>query len=287
MAILLAVAAAFGWGASDYFGGYASRPGRPVFALVAATAALGVLLMLAVLAARGVPPPDNPRLLLAAVAGVAVTAELSLIYRALSLGDSFITAPVGALGAATAVTIGLISGDPLDLAIAGGLLLALLGGGISAWISPTTTRARGSSSALHSAAICLGAAVALGTMLTCLHAAGRLDPYWATATEHLSTALSAGVVALIVDRRSPRRRLSLPKLPMLVLIAVVGAGGDLAYTTASHQGTLSIVSAISSLYSITTIALGRLLQGQGATRIQLLGVTAALFGAALLGAAAS
>jgi drug/metabolite transporter (DMT)-like permease len=287
MAILLAVAAAFGWGASDYFGGYASRPGRPVFALVAASAALGVLLMLPVLAAHGVPPPDNPRLLLAAVAGVAVTAELSLIYRALSLGDSFITAPVGALGAASAVTIGLISGDPLDLAIAAGLLLALLGGGISAWTSPTTAGARSSSNALHSAAICLGAAVALGTMLTCLHAAGRLDPYWATATEHLSTALSAGLVAVVIHRRSPRHRLPLPRLPMLALIAVVGAGGDLAYTTASHRGTLSIVSAISSLYPVTTIALGRLLQGQGATRIQLVGVTVALFGAALLGAAAS
>ncbi len=40
----------------------------------------------------------------------------------------------------------------------------------------------------------------------------------------------------------------------------------------------------SSLYPITTIALGRILQGQSATRIQLGGIILALGSAALLGA---
>jgi drug/metabolite transporter (DMT)-like permease len=61
-------------------------------------------------------------------------------------------------------------------------------------------------------------------------------------------------------------------------------GGDLAYTSAFSTGALSIVSAISSLYPLTTIALGRVLQGQRATRIQLIGIILALGGAGLLGA---
>lgn len=282
MAILLAAAAALGWGASDFFGGDALRRETSVFVIVALSELLGVALLLPALIVRGVPPPSDPRLLFAAVAGVAVTAELGLIYRALSRGDAFITAPVGALGTAAAVTVGLIGGDPLDLVIAAGLLCALLGGAISAWSSPTTSRA----TVIRNAATCLGAAAAVGTMLTCFHAASRLDPYWATATEHLSTAISAGLAALIGNGRSLRRSLPRrPQLQTLALVATVGVGGDLAYAGASRQGALSIVSAISSLYPLTTIALGRLMRGRRPARVQLVGIAVALLGAILLGVA--
>jgi drug/metabolite transporter (DMT)-like permease len=284
IAILLAATAAIGWGASDFFGGDASRQDTPVFMVVALAELLGTLVVVPVLVIRGTPPPDSPRLLFAALAGIAVTCELGLIYRAISRGDAFITAPTGALGTAVAVGAGLIAGDPLTVAVAAGLALALLGGGASAWTSPTGRRPGGSPR--RTAATCAAAAAAVGIMLISLHAAGRLDPYWATATEHLSTSVSAGLAALAGTRRPLRRRWpGLAALPKLALIALVGAGGDLAYATASRSGALSIVSAVSSLYPVTTIALGYLLLGQRATRTQLAGIALALTGAVLLGAA--
>jgi drug/metabolite transporter (DMT)-like permease len=284
IAVVLAVAAAVGWGAADYFGGDASRGDTPVFVVVALGELLGVVLMLPVLIARGAPPAD-PGLLLAAVAGVAVTVELSLIYRALARGEAFITAPVGALGAAGAVTIGLIGGDPFDATIALGLLCALAGGAVSAWTSRGGTGRK--RSAGQTAAICVGAAAAIVTMLTCLHAASRLDPYWATATEHLSTALSAGLAAL-AGRRRPLRD-SLPRrrgVPALALMATGGVGGDLAYAVASHHGALSVISAISSLYPVATIILAAGLRHRRATPVQVTGIILALAGAVVLGAAA-
>ncbi|MBV9415906.1 MAG: EamA family transporter [Solirubrobacterales bacterium] len=233
MAILLAAGAAIGWGASDYFGGDASRRDTPVFVVVAVAELLGVLLVLPFLIGRGNPPPDDPRLLLAAVAGLAVTVELSLIYRALSRGAAFITAPTGALGAAAAVTVGLIAGDPLSLALAIGLVCALLGAAVSAWTSPVTGR-RSRAETWGVVATCLGAAAAVGAMLVSLHAAGRLDPYWATATEHASTGVSAGLAALVGTRRTLRNILpGRRQLPTLALIATVGVGGDLP-TRAPH-----------------------------------------------------
>jgi drug/metabolite transporter (DMT)-like permease len=284
-AIVLALAAAVGWGASDYFGGDASRREVPVFVVVAVAELLGVLALLPFLIARGIPPPDSPRLLLAALAGVSVTVELSLIYRALGRGEAFITAPTGALGAAVAVTVGLIGGDAISGAVAIGLACALLGGAITSWRSPNGAP-RGRADALRAAATCLAAGAAVGTTLISLHAAGRLDPYWVTAIEHVSTALSAGAAVPIAARGAlsdllPHRL----QMPALVLVAAVGVGGDLAYVSASHTGALSIVSAISSLYPVTTIALGRMLQGHRAARIQLAGIVLALGGAALLGAA--
>jgi drug/metabolite transporter (DMT)-like permease len=281
----VAVAAALGWGASDYFGGDASRRHTPVFVIVGIAELLGVILLAPVLIARGAPPPVNARLLLAALAGVAVTVELSLIYRALGRGEAFITAPTGALGTAAAVTIGVVGGDPLGLAAGAGLGCALLGGGISAWRTPTVQRPEGGS-AWQTGVTCVVAAAAIGTMLTCLHAAGRLEPYWATAIEHASTAVSAGLAALVLMRRS--RTWALPgrrQIPALAIVAIVGVGGDLAYAAGSHRGALSIVAAISSLYPLATIALGRVLRRQRATRIQLVGIALALGGAALLGAA--
>ena len=284
MAIVLAVVAAAGWGASDFFGGDASRHRTPVLVVVAVSELVGLAFLGPLLVARGVPPPTDPRLLLAVVAGIAVTIELSLIYLALGRGDAFITAPVGALGAAVAVAIGLAGGDPLDLTIAAGLLLALLGAAVSAWTSGT---ASSHATVLQTAWVCLGAAAAVGTMLSCFHAAGQLDAYWVTAIEHASTALSAGLAALDVSRGSLRRTLPpSSQLPALARIAAVCIGGDLAYAAASHGGALSIVSAISSLYPVTTVLLGRVLQQRHATRVQLFGITLALSGAALLGAAA-
>ncbi len=286
MAILLAAVAAAGWGASDYFGGDASRREVPVLMVVAIAELLGVGLLVPALIVRGAAPPADPRLLFAALAGVSVTVELSLIYRALSRGQAFITAPTGALGAAAAVTVGLIGGDQISVPLTIGLACALLGSAITSRGSSDGTP-RGRADARQAAVTCLAAGAAVGTTLTSLHAAAHLDPYWVTATEHVSTAVSAGLAAPIGARRSfrellPRR----PQMPALALVAAVGVGGDLAYVSASRTGALSIVSAISSLYPVTTIVLGRLLQGQRATRIQLAGIVLALGGAALLGATA-
>jgi drug/metabolite transporter (DMT)-like permease len=280
--IWLAAGAAAAWGAADYFGG-ASRGRTPVFVVVAVSELLGLCLLIPVLVARGVPLPTSPRLLLAVVAGAGVTIELGLIYLALSRGEGFITASVGALGAAAAATVGLIGGDPLDALVAAGLACALVGGGVSAWTSGGGSPGSGP---LRSAALCAGAAAGVVTMLISFRAAGRLDPYWATAVEHASTALCAILIELVAGRRPWRQRLpQVTQVPGLALAASGGAAGDLAYALASQHGALSVVAAVSSLYPVTTIALGITIQRQRLSRIQVAGIALALIGAAVLGSA--
>jgi drug/metabolite transporter (DMT)-like permease len=281
IAILLAVATAVGWGASDYFGGDSSRHDTPLFVVLAIVQAVGLAILAPVLIARGIPPPVNGRLLLAAVAGVAVTVELGVVYAALSRGDTFIGAPTGALGAAIAVVAGLISGDPIGPVLALGLVGALVGGGISAWAAPP----RDAKAGWRAAGSVLVASIAVGTMLVTLNGAGRLDPYWASAVEGLSTLVSAAAVAWFAQRGRPRVHFpDCARWPMLVCVGALGLGGDLAYATAARHGSLSVISAISSLYPVSTIALGRLLAGSRATGLQLAGAALALAGAAVLGA---
>ena len=80
------------------------------------------------------------------------------------------------------------------------------------------------------------------------------------------------------------------------LLLVLDSSSIIAQAVAGHGGNItivannflpsddSIVSAIASLYPVATIALGGLLQGQRASRIQIGGIVLALTGAALLGA---
>ncbi len=283
-AIALALTAALAWGAADYFGGDTSRRHTPVLVVVALAELLGAGLMAPVLIAHDTPAPDLTRLLPAVAAGLAVTVELALIYRALSRGQAFITAPTGALGSAAAVAVGLIGGDPLTLGLAVGLACALAGSAVSTWSGPSAGERRPAGA--DALLTCLGAAAAVGVALVELHAAGRADPVWATATEHVSTALSAGLAARLAHR-GPLRALTLDRhqLRGLGLVALTGVAGDLAYTAASHGGELSIVSALGSLYPVSTIALGRLLRQQRANRLQLAGIVLALGGAVVLGAA--
>ena len=281
-AIWLAAGAAAAWGAADYFGG-SSRGRTPVFVVVAVSELLGLCLLVPVLVARGVPLPASPRLLLAVVAGAGVTIELGLIYLALSRGQGFITASVGALGAATAATVGLIAGDPLDALVAAGLACAIVGGSLSTWTPEARSRDGGS---LRSASLCAGAAAGVATMLISFRGAGQVDPYWATAIEHASTALFAVLIELVAGRRPRHLRLpQVTQMPGLALVALGGVGGDLAYASASQHGALSVVAAVSSLYPVTTIALSIAIQGQRPNRIEVAGIALALAGAVVLGTA--
>jgi uncharacterized membrane protein len=166
------------------------------------------------------------------------------------------------------------------------MVCALLGGGLSARTSGNHRGDHAKTSVLGGAAVCAGGATGVSVALVSLHAAGRVDPYWATALVDLSTLVSAAIAAAAGQGRAVLHRLPhRPQLPTLAVGAVAGVAGDLAYAAASHQGALSIVSALSSLYPLTTIALGITIQHQRPTRPQTLGIVLALIGAALLGTA--
>jgi uncharacterized membrane protein len=282
--------AALGWGASDYFGGRTTAGrGVSVFAVVALAEAAGALGLVPVLLVHDPTIPPIASVIPAAVAGVGVTVELTLVYAALSRGDAFITAPVGALGAALASGIGIAGGDRLSTLAGIGLICALSGGGLGSWTSPTSASRAG---LVRNAAVALGAAGAISVTLTCLHAAGRFDPYRVTAIEHATTAICASMLAAVGARHTtagePGQRstgLTRRQVGWVALTAVAGTAGDVCYTAASHHGALTIVAAIASLYPAATIVLGRLLAHDRATWVQFAGVVLALAGTVLLSVA--
>src|SRR5919197_1415344 len=125
MAALLALIAAFAYGASDFYGGLAARrlPATTVV-LRAYSLALPCLLVSSVLVGGTWTSRDAA---IGALAGIAGGAGLILLFRALAAGMMSIVAPITAvLAAVVPVTVGLATGERPAPAALVGLPLALL-----------------------------------------------------------------------------------------------------------------------------------------------------------------
>ena len=71
-------------------------------------------------------------------------------------------------------------------------------------------------------------------------------------------------------------------VPSLALVGVGDVGANFTFALASQRGFLSITSVLGSLYPVVTVLLARLVLHERLTRVQLLGVSAALAGVALV-----
>ncbi len=285
----LSLLASLGWGAAELVGGRCARTIGLGLTLavsqVVALAAIGVFL-----AVRAMPPLHDGRLLIGLAGGVVVALELALLYRALSRGPALIIAPIGAVGAALSALAGLAAGDPLDATIGVGLVCAVLGAGACAvGLEDTEEGAhRPPGRRRGDLATALGAALGAAAALWLFHDASRGDPIWATAALRLGClATSALVLPLAIARTdAPRPRLpSRGQLLALGAIGVTDVAGDLAYATASSAGALSVVSVLSSLYPLVTVALGVAILRERPRPFQLAGAAVACTGVLLLAAA--
>jgi drug/metabolite transporter (DMT)-like permease len=68
----------------------------------------------------------------------------------------------------------------------------------------------------------------------------------------------------------------------LALVGVGDVGANLTFALASQRGFLSITSVLGSLYPVVTVLLARIVLHERLTRIQLVGVSTALAGVALV-----
>ena len=110
LAALLALAASFTWGTSNYLAGVESRT-RSVWHVaalsqIAAAGAAGV----ALLAARQ-PPPGSWDFFLLVITGVATAAGLVMFYKALAIGTMSVVSPIIASEVLIPVAAGIVWGS--------------------------------------------------------------------------------------------------------------------------------------------------------------------------------
>lgn len=282
IAIALALASAVSWGVADFLGGFKTRT-VPLAAVALYSQATGLVLVLALLIAQGLPTPSVHVLAWGAATGGAYALGLAAFYRGLATGRMSVVAPLAGLSAALPVIVGLSSGDQLSALQAGGVVAAVLGIVLAA-------RERDASPERREAtrlAVGLGvlAAIGIGANLVGIEAATADRPVSALLWVLVATRSTAVVIWLAVSlRRGAMRALRRPPLRALAALGALDLLANILFGLAVRGSLLTLAGVLASLHPVFTLILSRIVLKERLQLVQQVGVVIAIAGVALLSA---
>lgn len=273
LAVVYGLASALTWGAGDFSGGLAARRAN-AYSVVAVSQAVGLLLLFVLALVVGEPLPPQVDLMWGALAGLAGGVAVLLLYRALAVGQMGIAAPITAVLAAVGPVVfsAFTEGAPGELQLAG-FAIAVLGVWLLSRPSGPLGRPQGIGLAVLSG-------LAIGAFLILLQQAGTTALYWPLVAARVASLTTMTSLALL-NRGSgefPRRG----TLPVVALAGVMDAAGNAFFVLATQVGRLDVATVISSLYPASTIMLAALVLKERVTRLQVIGIIAALAAIALI-----
>jgi drug/metabolite transporter (DMT)-like permease len=268
VAVLLALASALLWGASDFGGGLASRRAGAQ-AVVAGSQGAGLLVLLVLLPWLGGRPTAGD-LLLGAAAGAAGGIGLVVFYRAMAGGVMSVIAPTtGVCAAAVPVLSGLAFGEHIAPAAAAGIVLALV-----AVVLVAAEGGLGSLRAVRPATVgpALVAGVLFGLFFVFLH---HTSP--SSGLAPLVAARVTSVVLIVAATLAGRQSLRIPRrvLPVVALAGLGDVTANALYLVATQHGQLAITGVLASLYPASTVVLAQLVLRERLVATQAAGLAAA------------
>jgi len=272
LAILLALAAALGYGGSDFAAGLASRSAGIIQVTLIASV-VSLLPVAAALPFAAGHPPSATALAWGAGGGLAGTAGALALYLGFRQAAFSVAGPLSAVGAAGfSVLAGLLLGErPTALALTGIVLALPAILGVSASAVRTGSGARGRPGRGVLAGLAAGAGFAL--LFIGLDRAGSGSGLWPVAAAQLAEFAGVLVMAGVTGNvRRPAARASW----LAVLTGATGAAGTLLYFFATHTGFLAVTAVLTSLYPAVTIVLARTLAGERLTGLRLAGLSLAV-----------
>jgi uncharacterized membrane protein len=261
--IVLAALSAAVWGTGDFCGGKATRSSNAL-AVTVLSQLTGVPVLLACVVLMGGGRPSITTLAWGAVAGVVGFLGILLLYRGLSEGVMAIFAPVSAVTAAVVpMAVGLmVDRTPSALALTGAVCaIAAIG-----LVSVSGGHARATPRIIG---LALASGAMFGVFFVLLAKAGSGAGMWPLVGVRIGS-IGVGLVAAActgTSLRLARRtwRWALVAGPTDILANVL-------YLVAAHQGLLSIVAPIASLYPVSTVLLALGVDRERVRPVQLAGL---------------
>ncbi len=278
MAAALALLTSLCYGLSNFAGPLISRD-LPVYAVLMAGQAVALTVSGVVVVAHGDAVPDASVWAAAALAGAGNAWGLIAFYRAAQVGPLSLVVPIGSLGALVPVLTGVSRGESVGPVKALGLVLAL--GGVA--LAGRRTSAPAVEGHDRAAAIrwALLSVLGFGVFLTAIADASEGGVFWAVFLSRVALLTVMAVAAWILAEHVV---VPLSRLPRVALPGVLLFAGTVAYGAATQRGDLSVVSVLGSLFPVVTVTLAVVLLGERLSRLQAVGVAAALAGVVLVSA---
>ena len=276
VAVVLALASAVVYGASDFLGGLSSRRAS-VFGVVAVSQLVGLGALLVFLPWLGgdVGPAD---LAWGAAAGLTGATGLMVFFRALASGVMSVVAPVTAVtAAAVPVLAGVVGGDSIGPWAAAGIVLALVAVVlVSAESGLSALRAARPSSLVPA----LLAGTAFGVFFVLLDRTSEDAGLTPLVTARLASITLAVVVALA--GRHPLR-VGRAALPLVALSGLGDMTANALFLLATQQpGQLAITGVLASLYPVSTVVLAQLVLRERLAGAQVAGLGTAAVAVVLI-----
>ena len=270
--LFLALGASLAWGFADFFGPLVSRTLGSLRVLFWAQVG-GVLAIGLAVAVRG-QGPAGWAVLFAIAASVGGMLGLFAYYRGMQQGAMSVVAPIAGVSAIVPVIFGIATGDNPSLVQVVGIACALVGVGLA-----SIEHHEGSRRVAAGAGLALLAAVGFGFYFPWMHAAGKVDFWWASLVFR-STALLM-LAAVVAARHTPLRL----RPRDLVVAGAVGVGdtiGNFLFAASSGHGLVSLTSVLASLYPVVTVLLAATVLHERVARLQKAGIVLTLTGVVLI-----
>jgi len=266
------------WGVSDFIGGLSARR-LPLLFVMISSQAVGLAVVIGVVAVRGTGAPGLVRLLPAVGGGLAGIAALTSFYRALAIGTMSVVAPIAATGVSVPVVVGIARGDHPASSQLVGIVIAVIGVVLASREHGPGIEDRGASRA--SVVLALLSAAGFGCYFVGVQSSARADPMWAL----LASRVAGVALLLVVVAVQGGIAVAQPgRLWPLAVMGVLDVSATGFYAVATRHGLLSVVSVAASLYPLATVLLARVVLGERVRRVQEFGIAAALSGVVLMAA---
>ena len=270
--LLLALGASLAWGVADFAGPLLARAEgtlRVLFwAQVGGCASIGLAV-----AIRG-HGPAGWAVLFAILASLGGMLGLFAYYRGMEVGAMSVVAPIAGVSAIVPVIFGIATGDKPSAAQIAGITCALAGVGLA-----SVEHHEGSRRVAAGVGLALLAAVGFGFYFPWMHAAGKVDFWWASLVFR-STALVL-LAAVVAQQRTPLRL----RRRQLAIAAACGVGdtlGNVFFAASSAHGLVSLTSVLASLYPVVTVLLAASVLHEKVAPMQKAGIVLTLTGVVLI-----
>ncbi|MGQ4487501.1 DMT family transporter [Streptomyces sp. 372A] len=281
MTAMFALATSLLWGLADFGGGLLSRRTPALTVIVVSQVMAAAVLGLIVTATSGWGEA-GPRLWYAVAAGVVGPVAMLCFYQALALGPMGVVSPLGSLGVAVPVGIGLIAGERPDLLQGAGVAVAVAG-----IVMAGGPQLRGAPVQRRAILLTLVAAFGFGAVMSLIAEASTTVTglFLALLVQRVTNVVVGGGALYVSVRRGGR---ALPEdggasavraaLPALAFVGLADVAANGTYSMAAQHGPVTVAAVLASLYPVVTA-----LAARGFLKERLRGVQAAGAGLALVG----